>query len=410
MTKKKPKKKQIEKLFSESFDKERKYTAKIPFRTIVVNLTEQCNLRCLYCHRYKKNYNPLSSMSKKIISEVLVRAHEHAVKTKQKIVVQFHGGEPTLKLDIIKETLKNNKKKLNRLDLRIQTNATNITKDFIDLCKKYNIQVGVSIDGPPKLTSIVREFGDGSNIFPKVEKNIKLIRKSIPRTYISCLCVISSANVNKAKEVFDYLIKNQHIDDISFLPLYPDFSPCINETNSQIIPKDVKMVNFSRRIFDLWVQELKKDRKICIPNFQIWFWNFAALNRGALLPNTCCGVGETMIFVDTDGFYYPCSPLSYERSMSMGNIYSNTIAEASESKTGKIFQDRTTASVSECKDCVFQGICRGGCPANVFFQKKDFFKKDPFCDYWKGIISYILYSIAENPKLFSLIPDYTIRF
>ena len=403
----------VEAFFKKELGKEESYLANTPFRTIVVNLTEQCNLRCLYCHRYQKDYSANASMSEETLLLVMQRAYEYSLikkNKKEKTIVQFHGGEPTLRLNVVKNVLDKFKDKLDNFELRIQTNATNISPEFIDLCRKYKIQVGVSIDGPPHLTSVVRRFGNGASIFPTVEKNIKLIYDSLPGTYISCLCVISSANVNKAKDVFDYLVKNQHISDISFLPLYPDFSPCLNQADTRIVPRSVEMIKFSKKIFDLWIDALKEGKQVCIPNFQIWFWNLAALNRGAILTNTCCGVGESMIFVDIDGTYYPCSPLSYEKTMAIGNVKNDSIAKIPKTKVGKLFQDRNVKSVSECRDCVFQGICRGACPANAFLKKGDFFEKGPFCEYWKGTISHILKRLAEDPSILKLIPDYTIRF
>lgn len=400
----------IEKILIKYTKNEKKYLAKIPYRTIVINLTEQCNLRCLYCHRYKKEYNYTSTISEDTLLKAVERAYNHAIGIKQKIVVQFHGGEPTLKLDLIENVLKKSGIKLKKLDLRIQTNATNITDRFISLCRKYKIQVGVSIDGPPHLTSIVRKFANGSSIFPTVEKNVKIIKERLPNSYVSCLCVVSSANVGKAEDVFDYLVNNQHINDVSFLPLYPDFSPCLNQADTRIIPKEAEMVDFSKKIFDLWINALKNGKKICIPNFQIWFWNLAALNRGAILSNTCCGTGETMLFVDIDGTYYPCSPLSYTKNMAMGNIFNTPISDIPKRKIGKRFLQRNVSNVPQCKKCVFQGVCRGGCPANSYLQKKNINRIDPFCSYWEGIISHIFERIIDEPQIIDLIPDYTIRF
>lgn len=406
----KPKINDIEKEILNHVKNEKKYLAKIPYRTIVINLTEQCNLRCLYCHRYKKEYNSMSTISKETLLMAMKRAREHSVKEKQKIVVQFHGGEPTLKLDLIEDVLEKMRAELKYLDLRIQTNATNVTDEFITFCKKYKIQVGVSIDGPPHLTNVVRKFKNGSSIFPTVERNIKIIKKELPKSYISCLCVISSVNVNKAEEVFDYLTKHQHINDVSFLPLYPDFSPCLNQADTRIIPKETEMIDFSKKIFDLWIRALKNGKRVCIPNFQIWFWNLAALNRGAILSNTCCGTGETMLFIDIDGKYYPCSPLSYSKNMAMGNVFSSAISEIPKRKIGKLFLQRNTSKIPYCKKCVFQGVCRGGCPANSYLHKKDINKIDPFCPYWEGIISHVFERITKEPEIIKLIPDYTIRF
>ena len=40
---------------------------------------------------------------------------------------------------------------------------------------------------------------------------------------------------------------------------------------------------------------------------------------------------------------------------------------------------------------------------------KDIFQKDPFCEYWFGIISHIVKRIIDKPEICEMIPDYSIR-
>ena len=117
-----------------------------------------------------------------------------------------------------------------------------------------------------------------------------------------------------------------------------------------------------------------------------------------------------MLFIDIDGTYYPCSPLSYSKNMVMGNVFSSAISEIPKQKIGKLFLQRNTSKIPYCKKCVFQGVCRGGCPANSYLHKKDINKIDPFCPYWEGIISHVFERITKEPEIIKLIPDYTIRF
>lgn len=383
------------------------FDARMRFSTLVLNTTEECNLRCRYCSRYKKDYAP-RRMDLSTLMSCLTRAAEHADTTGDRVVVQFHGGEPSLAINDIRLALAElTALQLEKIDLRMQTNGTRVDQDLINLCCEYDIHLGFSIDGPPEINGILRRYANGKPVGGALERNLALVRKKIPRTHVSCLCVISSANVECADQVFEYVLAHG-IDDISLLPLYPDYPHCLTNPCS-IVPRTEEAVLFAQRIFDLWIARLRSGEHLCIPSFQIWIWNLLSTNAGHILCNSCCGVGESMLFIDTDGTAYPCGPFSYEQDMAMGNIRHCAIDRFVDSSVYVAFRDRLAANVPTCAECALQGICRGGCPANSYLHNRSIMSKDPFCEYWEGIISYILNKISEDSSLCDLIPSYTIR-
>jgi len=384
-----------------------KFDARKYFTTIVINTTESCNLRCKYCSRYKENYDSKKTISEELLNTIIEKASKYSILIQERIIIQFHGGEPLLKFDLIKNAIFKNKNQNHLLDYRIQTNATLLNDDILEFCKEHNIHLGISIDGPPKLNAVTRQFSDGSPIDSIVKMNLEKIKSILPKHNISCLCVLSSANVHHAEDVLDYVYSN-NIDDVSILPLYPDFSNCITDDN-HLIPRTNEMVDFSSKVFDIWLNELEKGREISIPNFQIWFWNLLGKNANFIINNTSCGVAQSMLFVDSNGEIYPCGPFSYEGKFTMGNIKDSEIQELKESVIFNDFENRNVKNVEECKECVLQGICLGGCPANSYLKTKDIFQKDPFCEYWFGIISHIVKRIIEKPEICEMIPDYSIR-
>lgn len=387
---------------------ESQFDARRFFTTIVINTTEACNLRCRYCSRYKEQYNVQQTITLDLLKDILHKASQYASSINEKVVVQFHGGEPLTQFELIRKAVEGNKNLNSNLDFRIQTNATLLTEEILLFCKEYDIHLGLSIDGPPELNAITRRFKNGKPVNFAIERNIPLIKKYLPRHTISCLCVLSAANANYAEDVLEYVFNNS-IDDVSILPLYPDFSNCITD-NNHLIPRTIDMVNFSSKVFDIWVNELRKGHVVSIPNFQIWFWNLMGNNANYVLNSTSCGVGQSLIFIDKDGEIYPCGPFSYEKEFSMGNISSiSSLNELCDSEVFKSFHYRTVNHIEECKDCVFQGICLGGCPANSYLKNKDVFKKDPFCEYWEGIIGHIAQRLIDDPNICELIPEYSIR-
>ena len=59
----------------------------------------------------------------------------------------------------------------------VQTNATLINEDWISLFKKYNVNVGVSIDGDFELTKN-RKFPNGKSAYDSIIFGIELLRQA----------------------------------------------------------------------------------------------------------------------------------------------------------------------------------------------------------------------------------------
>ncbi|MDE9437715.1 radical SAM protein [Xenorhabdus bovienii] len=130
---------------------------KIKHLEIILKVSERCNINCTYCYVFNLG-NEISINSKPIISYDTIKdlrtffeqaSQEYDIET---IQVDFHGGEPLM---MGKEKFENacnefisgsyNKTKLN---LACQTNAILIDNEWIDIFSKYNVSVGISIDGP----------------------------------------------------------------------------------------------------------------------------------------------------------------------------------------------------------------------------------------------------------------------
>lgn len=373
--------------------------------TFVINITQECNLRCKYCSRYYGDYSS-KHMDMDTLSSILDWIIQYSKEIKERCVVQFHGGEPTLRWKAIQEALSRitSHEIRKHLDLRIQTNGTTLTREIVAFCSQYDIHIGLSIDGPPEITNLVRTFDSGEGISYRIEKSLELLQHTAQSKTISCLCVITKNSIGKAKEVFDYIIANR-INDVSILPLYNDYS-CIIDDKS-IIPRNEEMAAFSINIIDLWLKELMSGRILCMPSFQIWVWNLLASNSNIVFRcNSCCGAGESMLFVDMNGDLYPCGPFSYYPETKIANILD---LPCDLNILSKKMQPLANRVVPECLDCGLQGVCKCGCPANSYLHFKDYSVKDPYCEYWKAVISHLLIRISEQPDLLEAIPDYTIR-
>lgn len=105
-------------------------------------LTTRCNLACRYC------YNGQPSKTEDMPEAVMQRALSLAAFGGEPFHLQLTGGEPALAPRLIERAAELARNAGCR-SIGIQTNAICLTPDLLNLFKRYAVQVGVSLDGPP---------------------------------------------------------------------------------------------------------------------------------------------------------------------------------------------------------------------------------------------------------------------
>jgi uncharacterized protein len=124
---------------------------------LVVKIAQRCNLNCSYCYMYQHadqswRQRP-TFMSEETFGHLLTRIEEYCDRRPgREMNISFHGGEPMLigprqfdrLVSMAVEKLKD------RVSLGMQTNGTLVDDEWIEVLKRHNLRVGVSLDGPPK--------------------------------------------------------------------------------------------------------------------------------------------------------------------------------------------------------------------------------------------------------------------
>ncbi|MFA5174578.1 MAG: radical SAM protein [Candidatus Pacearchaeota archaeon] len=375
-------------------------------KTLIINITDKCNLNCVYCSRQLARKNP-GSMSLDLIKDILKKASDYAQKNKIQLMVQFHGGEPLLEFNKIIEAIDNltiNEKA--NLKFRIQTNGTLLDKRIMEECKKRKIEIGVSLDGRKVENDYTRKDGLNKSTFEKVENALNLIKEY--QKEINCLTVITNVNINNLENILKFFNK-LGITNIGFLPLYEE--PTTRTIKTSMIPNTKELANSQKKLFDRWITLLKnkKYEKLNITTFQILIWNLLSSNSPVKKFRVNCGVGINALFIEHDGNIWGCGAFSYAKKLGIGNITKQNFFDIQKGDAYNKFRERITSNVTKCKDCAFQFICKGGCVANGFKNNEDIFNLDIWCEYWEEIIKHILIRISENPELIKLIPNYNIK-
>jgi uncharacterized protein len=154
----------------------------------IINLTENCNMRCKYCGYHDSRYvynNSLRDIDEITLKRALDFIVAHSTDSYD-TTVSFYGGEPLLRVDLIKlaiEYLEDKNRFGHKYNYRLTTNGALLDSDVIDYFVNKDIKCTISLDGPIFIHDRYRVYEGGGPTYVTVIKNLKRIAKNFPAYY-----------------------------------------------------------------------------------------------------------------------------------------------------------------------------------------------------------------------------------
>jgi uncharacterized protein len=180
--------------------------AEVPIihQEVVVKIHRRCNINCDYCYMYRQAdpvaLSGLQVMSMDTMRQVAMRLGEYAAAhALAKLAVILHGGEPLLvgaeRLGQYIRVLKAAMPAGTQLDLRVQTNATQLNPVMLEMLLKHDVRVGVSLDGGREANDRHRLFDDGRSSYNLTMQGLEqLLQPRYRHLFAGILAVIDLAN------------------------------------------------------------------------------------------------------------------------------------------------------------------------------------------------------------------------
>lgn len=361
--------------------------------TLILKGTDGCNLRCKYCSIGEKNthYNIIDINTMKYAGDYVVKFGKELKETSYNIIL--HGGEPTLIdykqyqefFDYLLHTYSDLSFKFS-----IQTNCFHFSDDYVSFLKKYDISVGVSVDGNERIHDKTRVDINGNGTFSKIKKNIiKLIENGIN---VSGLIVVTKELLNEDLSYLNFF--NYYNINLKINPLL-NYGEASNETSLWLEPGD-----YSDYIKRVYLYMLENEIEIHIDPISSMF--SSVINDTEMsdcaYKNEC---GKNFVCVDYNGDIYPCGRFYDVAGSCLGNVYD----------TNNTIKFSSMDLAEECKSCKYLKWCHGGCNA---YRKIMGVDKTPLCidtkmlfDYFSddGITAYIDYLKEKKVYLNEMLND-----
>ena len=337
-----------------------------------------CNLDCEYCFYLDRDADPYKALpARRMTAETLERIVDtYLFYSYPSATFAFQGGEPTLaglpffeKLVALQQQYGRNGQAVSN---SLQTNAVLLDESWCDLFRSYNWLLGVSLDGPEEVNDLYRYNKERRGTFKRVLQSIELLKKH--RVEFNILCVLSQANVGKAKELYRFY-RGLGIDHMQFIPL-AEFDGQGNPLPFTITP--AQYGRFLVELFDIWWPDRRKVRVRL-------FDNIAEAVAGQR-PGTCTmhETCDSYVVVEYNGDVYPCD-FFVESDWKLGNVNLDSWPEIARRTRRYSFASKKTLAHPECQVCEYQNLCHGGCPKFRHGPRRNFDELDYFCEAYKMI-------------------------
>lgn len=365
----------------------------------LINLTDNCNLRCKYCFRQldKENCRQIDYHTlENICKYILAYCRKYGVRH---FTIQFWGGEPLLVMDKIIFVQEFFKKTTFHPKYVMETNGTLIQPWIAHELVKRDIQVGVSIDGSEYFHDLQRPFANGKGSFHQTVLGIKNL-KAAGYEKVATNTVITKYNIDDIEQILNYFVKQLELSQVKFsLIKKTEFSP---ESYQMSDISDSELEQFYDHLISKVIDLNKKGYTIYERNICDKLLNLVSRRNRNICSSSGCMGGYKIISFDTNGNIYPCNTMDY-KSVKIGSIYDILdlveLIEAS-MQTSCFFKEKKNPA---CTSCPWHSYCKGGCSASSICGQQNIDEME--CRVNRILYPKLIQCILEQPEAVSILTN-----
>jgi uncharacterized protein len=369
-----------------------------PLQSIVLNVTNQCNLSCSYCYEFGEDKIATPEGKKKFMDWETAKASVDYLFTESgnrpSVHITFFGGETLMNFPLMKQVVSYARERAAELGRKIEfsltTNATLLSSTIIEFLTANGIGVTVSMDGTREMQDKFRIFANGKGSYdiirPKVEE---LISKHTSRP-VGARVTMTSAAMD-VRKIYQHLKHELGFHEVAFAPVTtsPDRLYSIGEPGM-----DSVLEQFSA-LADEYLEHALRGEHHGFSNVSD---TLAELHQGVnkSLP---CGAGLGMVGVGPSGDIAPCHRFVDSDEHVLGNIATGIDHE----KRNEFLGRGNIDTKYDCHTCWARPLCAGGCHHEAFVRYGDTGHANlHYCDWirtWTNKCLEIYATIAEkNPS------------
>lgn len=372
--------------------------ADFPLQSLVMNLTNQCNLSCQYCYEFGADKVATPEGKPKFMDLETAKASvDFLLKEspgRQAVHITFFGGETLMNFPLLKQVVEYATARATEcgrtVDFSLTTNATLLTSAIIEFLSENRIGVTVSMDGPPDLHDKLRVFANGRGSYDIIEPRVKALIANHKTRPITARVTLTNG-VADVIRIYRHLKDDLGFHEVGFAPVTtsPDRLYAINERGI-----DHVLGQFHALAEEYLESALRGE----MHGFSNVSDTIAELYQGVNKSHPC-GAGLGLMGVGPSGDIAPCHRFVDSDTHALGNIATGVdrAKQADFLNRGHINQKH------DCHTCFARPLCAGGCHHEAFVRYGDTGHPNlHYCDWiqdWTNTCLRIYGTIsAQNPR------------
>ena len=350
------------------------YLEKNKATRLMLFLTSQCNLNCTYCHCSSDNYG--ESMSEefafKIIDKYLAHVKQQTGNINDIEITFMGGGEPMLKINLIKEIVSYIENQGYNGDYVLVTNGTLGTDNDWKWLISKKFRITISADGPSNIQDKQRVFKNSSKQTSTIlDKRLNFLSSNNVKIHLrSTVLKTDEKNIESICQYYDKYecIQTHSLEPVSIAGRATNLNINISKFYSTFFKNySVFLYKNPSKYKSAWFKPFRKMDGFC----GAVYYNAVVTNEGSV---TLCTELDTNILQTEIG-----------KKFIVGHINNDDNPFISK-KSIKFAKENSTENLLLCKDCIARYKCGGGCYIKRFrdFNNNDEDYYNAFC---KNIIS-----------------------
>ena len=351
-----------------------------PLQTLVLNVTNQCNLSCKYCYEFgedrvatpegKPKFMPLETAKAAVDYLIEQSPGRHSVH------LTFFGGETLMNFPVVRATVDYARAQARAagksIDFSLTTNATLLTPTIIEYLSENNVGVTVSLDGNREQNDALRVFTNGRGSYDVIEPKVRALLKNHRTRPISARVTLTSNNTD-VTSIYRHLKHDLGFHEVGFAPvttspnrLYAIGSNGLDRVLSQ----------FTELAHEYLDCALRGEHH----GFSNVSDTLSELHQGISKAHPC-GAGLGLMGVGPSGDIAPCHRFVDADAHKLGHV-STGIDRA---KQADFLDVGHISRKIECHTCWARPVCSGGCYHEAYVRYHDTGHANlHYCDWIRG--------------------------
>jgi uncharacterized protein len=322
----------------------------VPLSTLVLEVAQDCNLRCTYCYAEAGTYGAAPCL---LAPETARRAVRYLLDNsgdREHVTLVFFGGEPLLNMPAIRaatsEAISYGGKIGKEVRFSLTTNGTLLDPEIVTFLHANRVSVAVSMDGPRHVHDQNRPDEKGNGSYTEIVSRLVPLLEDSPVPVAARVTLVPD-QWSRVVEVFDHLI-GLGFHEVGIAPVSP-----VSKTLLPSAAQEATLLEGFGLLARRFVADARKGR---VTPFSNILDLLGRLHLGQTRA-VSCGAGFGYMAMDAKGRFFPCHRLAGETDFCVGSLQTEIDTDRIHSCLGSLNKGRKQS----CSRCWARTICAGGC-------------------------------------------------